>query len=62
MFQGEATPDQQVLFLSVVLKKLSRAYDLTYIPGSFDESAFLAGRGFVGQQLIKLNNQKVSDA
>ena len=35
--------------------------DLGYIPGSFDESAFLSGRGFVGQQITKAINTPVKD-
>lgn len=61
LFKGEATPDQQLLALSVIIKKLSRAFDLTYVPGSFDESSFLAGRGFVGQQLTRISNQPVDE-
>lgn len=61
LFQGQATEHQQVLALSVIIKKLSRAYDLTYVPGAFDESAFLAGRGFVGQQLNKINTQPIEE-
>jgi len=51
--KGEASADQQVLVLEVVIKKLSRAFDMPYIPGSFDQSSFLAGRAYVGQQLLK---------
>ena len=54
--KGEATADQQVLALEVIVKNFSRAFDLAYIPGSFDESAFLSGRGFVGQQITKAMN------
>ena len=59
--QGEASPDQQGLALQVIVKKFARAFDLAYIPGSFDESAFLSGRGFVGQQITKFVNKPVPE-
>ena len=59
--KGEADAGQQVLALEAIVKKLSRAFDLGYIPGSFDESAFLSGRGFVGQQITKAINTPVKD-
>jgi len=55
---GKADEGQQVLAISVILKKLSRAYDLSYIPGKPHESAFLAGRSFVGMNLTRIINQK----
>lgn len=51
--QGTASADQQRLALYVIVNKLSRAHDVLYLPGSFDESAFLSGRGFVGQKILK---------
>jgi hypothetical protein len=59
--QGEATADQQLLALEVIVKKFARAFDLAYIPGTFDETAFLAGRGFVGQQITKFVNTPVPE-
>lgn len=58
---GEASADQQMLALEVIVKKLSRAFDLGYLPGSFDESAFLNGRMFVGMQITKVVNQPMKD-
>lgn len=65
---GTASPYEQKLALAVIVNKFSRAHDVLYVPGSFDESAFLSGRGFVGQQVLKHINlpvgklqQKVSD-
>jgi hypothetical protein len=51
--EGNADAHQQVLALSVVLKKFCRTYDLAFVPGKADESAFLAGRQFPGQQIMK---------
>ncbi len=50
--RGEATPGQQQMALYVVVNKFSRANETLYIPGSFDETAFLEGRGFVGQRIL----------
>lgn len=58
---GEASQDQQTLALEVITKKLSRAFDMSYIPGSTHGSAFLAGRMFVGQQIVKYLNLNVSE-
>lgn len=51
--KGEANPFQQKLALSVIVNKFGRSHDLLYIPGGFDESAFLNGRAYVGQQILK---------
>lgn len=51
--EGNADAYQQQLALSVVLKKFCRTYDLAFVPGKADESAFLAGRQFPGQQIMK---------
>lgn len=59
--KGEAEPHQQTLALEVIVKKFSRAFELGYIPGSFDQSAFLAGRGFVGQQITKALNTAIKE-
>lgn len=53
---GEATEVQQKLALHVIVNKFSRAQDLLYIPGSFDQTALLNGRAFVGQQVLKYIN------
>lgn len=50
--KGEASEYEQRLALKVIVNKLSRAQDLLYTPGSFDQTAFFAGRGFVGQQIL----------
>lgn len=50
---GDATETQQKLALYVIVNKFSRAQDLLYVPGSFDETAALNGRAFVGQQILK---------
>lgn len=48
---GEARPDQQMLALAFIVKKLARADDLSYVPGDTHASTFLSGRAFVGKKL-----------
>ena len=52
--EGTADPYLQRLALATILKKLSRVYDVHFVPGEPDVSNFLAGRGFVGQEIMKL--------
>lgn len=56
LHEGNATSYQQRLALNVIVNKFSRAQDLLYIPESFDQTAFLNGRAFVGQQVLKYIN------
>lgn len=58
--RGDATPHQQNMALKVIVNKLCRADDLLYIPNSFDETAFLQGRGFVGQRIMKIIKQPLN--
>jgi hypothetical protein len=51
---GTADPYLQRLALSCILKKLCRTYDPHFVPGKPDETNFLQGRGFVGQEIVKL--------
>ena len=53
---GEATPGQQGMALALITNKISRTHDVLFVPGAADESAFLAGRAFVGSQVLKLLN------
>lgn len=57
LWHGNATEYQQRLALKVIVNKLARADDLLYVPNSFDETAFLQGRGFVGTQIMKILKQ-----
>ncbi|TFH46210.1 MAG: hypothetical protein E4H01_10330 [Lysobacterales bacterium] len=49
VWAGEGNKDQQRLALNVVMVKFARLKNIPFQPGSPDESAFLAGRMFVGQ-------------
>jgi hypothetical protein len=59
--EGTAEPHQQVLAIEIIMKKFSRAYEMAYIPGDTHASAFLSGRGFVGQRLTKYLNQPLKE-
>lgn len=59
LYQGVASEHQQRLALKVIVNKISRARDVLYVPGSTDATAFLNGRAFVGQQLLKYLNLPV---
>lgn len=56
LHKGVATERQQQVALYVIINKFSRAQDLLYIPDSFDQTAILNGRAFVGQQILKYIN------
>jgi len=56
LHKGVATERQQHVALYVIINKFSRAQDLLYIPNSFDQTAMLNGRAFVGQQILKYIN------
>lgn len=58
--EGRADEYQQALALSVIVQKFSRAHDMGYVPGEFDQTAFLSGRSFVGKQIVKYTKLPVS--
>lgn len=60
LYRGDASAVEQRLALKVIVNKLCRADDLLYMPGSFDETAFMQGRGFVGKQIMKILKQPLN--
>lgn len=52
---GTADAYQQRLAFVTILKKLSRSYDQHFVPGAADQTTFLSGRAFVGQQMLKIS-------
>lgn len=54
---GEADAHQQRLALALIIKKFSRAYDEAFVPGHSDQTQYLLGRQFVGQQITKYLRQ-----
>ena len=59
VYAGTADAYQQRLALQVIINKFSRAQDVLFVPGAPDQGAFLAGRGFVGQRILKYLNLPV---
>jgi len=53
MAKGEADPDQQLLAMEVIVKKLAMTHDLPYVPGDSHGSSLMAGRQFVGYKILK---------
>lgn len=50
---GEATPDQQIRAIKWIVEQCAGTYEFHYYPSERDTS-FALGRGFVGQQIVKL--------
>jgi len=51
---GEASAEQQRRAMNTIIDKLSMADFLPYQPKSFDETAFLNGRIFVGKAIRRI--------
>ena len=58
---GEANPGQQRMALETIIDKLSFADFISYKEGSFDGSAFLAGRSFVGKKVRTIIKTKATE-
>lgn len=56
---GEASPDQQRRALKWLIEQGAGTYEFHYYPSDRD-TAFALGRGFVGQQIVKLLKLNVS--
>jgi len=50
--KGEASEYQQKLALKVIVNNFARSHDNCFIPGEADQGNFIAGRAFVGQQIL----------
>ena len=50
--KGKATEYQQVLALHAITNKICRVHDNLFIPGAPDQTAFLAGRAYVGSKIL----------
>jgi hypothetical protein len=59
LYKGEATEHQQRLALGVIVNVFCRTHDLAYQPGSFDGTAFVNGRAYVGAKILKYLNLPV---
>lgn len=59
LLRGEANGDQQVRALKWIIERAAGAYEFQFYP-SDRETAFALGRGFVGQQIVKLSKLDIS--
>jgi len=53
LHRGDASADQQQRALKWLIERAAGAYEFQFYP-SDRETAFALGRGFVGQQIVKL--------
>ena len=60
-YAGEATDGQQRVAIDTIIDKLCLADMLSYQAGSFDETAFMAGRAFPGKQIRSVIKQKTGE-
>lgn len=51
---GRADPEQQKRALDWIIRRCCATYDVTFIPGEPDGSAFAQGRRFPGQKIVEL--------
>jgi len=59
---GEATPDQQRLALQAIIKGFARTHDQSFVPDEpASHTAFLEGRRFVGNQVLRHLKRPVSE-
>ena len=61
VYRGEATEHQQKLAMAVIVKKFAHTHSLPYVEGSFDQTAFLSGRAYVGALILETINKPVSE-
>lgn len=59
LMRGEASPEQQTRAMRWIIEQASGAYEFQFYP-SDRETAFALGRGFVGQQIVKLSKLNLS--
>jgi len=56
-----ANAEQQVIAIKAIIGKLCMFDVQAYQPGSFDETAFLNGRVFVGKEILRQCRQPVGE-
>lgn len=64
MVRGEATADQQLRVLALVINKLAGTYDLSYRPGGEEgrrDTDFAEGKRYVGLQLVTMTKVDVAE-
>lgn len=58
---GTADAGQQKLALEYIIHVVAKRYELTYFPDSDRDSAFAAGKAYVGDQILKLVSLKADE-
>ena len=64
LIRGDAQPHQQQRAITFIIYNLCGVHDLPYRPGGHEgdrDTAFAAGKMFVGQQLVKLSKVKFNE-
>jgi len=61
LHEGTADAGQQRLALDYIVHVIAKRFDLPYFPDSDRDSAFAAGKLFVGEQILKLIHLKADD-
>jgi hypothetical protein len=59
LLRGEAEPEQQMRALRWIIEQASGTYEFHFYPDERSTS-FSLGRGFVGQQIVKLSKLNLS--
>lgn len=59
VYAGTADAFQQRMTLSIIVNKFCRTHDQLWIPGEPDQTSFLNGRAFPGNQIMKHLNLPV---
>lgn len=57
---GTADEYQQKRALNIIVKNFARMYDVAFVPGAADQSAFLAGRAYVASRILYYINYPAS--
>lgn len=58
---GEADAGQQRLALDYIIHVIAKRYDIPYFPDNERDSAFAAGKLYVGEQLLKMISLKADE-
>lgn len=58
--KGAATPEQQKLFLHLLLNGVCQTYNLSYHPNNERDSCFAEGKRFVGLEIVRALNKDMT--
>jgi hypothetical protein len=60
LVRGKASPEQQVRALTWIIHVACATYETSFQPGMADATAFMEGRRFAGEQIVKLTKLSLS--